>query len=154
AQTAHSATTPPLRATYEVPDATKKGYDVQFTVSNPGTASVTGWKVEFDLPAGTAATKPKRAKLSKTGTNHYVFVNKKPNKGITPNRSVMFSFLATGLGRPVNCLVNGANCTPSVPAPPPGPIINPGPATVVNVSTAGQLSAALKNARPGDVINL
>ncbi len=152
--TAHSATISPLRATYEVPDATKKGYDVQFTVRNAGTTTVTGWKVDFSLPTGTTAAKAKGAVLSKTGTNHYVFVNKKPNEVIAPGRSQTFSFLATGLGRPVDCLVNGAVCTPAVPAPSPSPIINPGTPRLVGVATASQLSAALKAARPGDVINL
>src|SRR5215472_10175869 len=63
AQTAHAATSP-LRATFEIPDATKKGYDVQYTVANIGKTSVTGWKVEFDLPAGTTISKAKGAVLS------------------------------------------------------------------------------------------
>jgi hypothetical protein len=153
-QTAFSATSSALRATYEVPEATKKGYDVQFTVRNVGTTSITGWKVEFDLPTGTLAIKAKDAKLSRTGTNHFVFTDKQPNATIGAGRSQAFSFTATGLGRPVKCQVNGAPCTVSVPPPPPGPVINPGTARTVNVATAGQLSAALKNAVPGDVIQL
>jgi hypothetical protein len=153
-QNALSATTAPLRATYEVPDATKKGYDVQFTVRNVGTSAVTGWKVEFNLPAGTSATKAKGAVLGRTGTDHYVFTNKQSNATIAPGRSQTFSFLATGLGRPTNCLVNGGACSTAVPTPSTSPIINPGTARSVSVATASQLSAALKTARPGDVIHL
>ncbi|TML21376.1 MAG: chitinase, partial [Actinobacteria bacterium] len=94
AQAAHSATTSPLRATYEVPDATKKGYDVQFTVVNTGKTAVTGWKVEFDLPSGTGIGKAKNAVLTRSGTNHYALANKKSNATVAAGASRAFSFIA------------------------------------------------------------
>src|SRR6266705_2556421 len=57
--------TPTLRATYEVLEARSHGYDVQYTVSNTGTVAVTGWKVEFALPAGSSVRMAKNAKLTK-----------------------------------------------------------------------------------------
>jgi hypothetical protein len=151
---AAQAATSPLRATFEVPDATKKGYDVQFTVANIGKTTVTGWKVEFDLPAGTTASKAKGAVLSNPSANHYVFTNKNNTATVAGGASRMFSFLATGLGRPVNCLVNGGPCTAPVPTPVPSPTVVPGVARDVNVSNATQLKAALAGAHAGDVIHL
>src|SRR5690349_18741812 len=100
---AAQAATSPLRATYDIPDATKKGYDVQFTVANVGPSTVTGWKVEFDLPAGTTVSKAKGATLTRSGTNHYAFASKQSTASVAAGASRTFSFLASGLGRPVNC---------------------------------------------------
>src|SRR2546421_3506581 len=153
AQAAHASTSP-LRATFEVPDATKKGYDVQFTVANIGKTPVTGWKVEFDLPAGTAISKAKGVDLSHPSANHYVLASKQSTATIAGGAARMFSFLATGLGRPVNCLVNGTSCTAPVPVPAPSPTVVPGVARTVNVANAAQLKAALLGAHPGDVVHL
>ena len=153
APTAHAATSS-LRATYEVPDATKKGYDVQFTVANIGRTAVTGWTVAFDLPTGTGITKAKGAVLSRTGTNHYVLASKQSTATVPAGASRTFSFIATGLGRPLNCLVNGAPCTAPVPNPAPSPVVLPGTARDVSVTNATQLKSALAGARPGDVIHL
>ena len=154
AQAAHSATTSPLRATFEVPDATKKGYDVQFTVVNTGKTAVTGWKVEFDLPSGTGLTKAKNVVLTRSGTNHYALANKNSNATVAAGSSRAFSFTATGSGRPVNCLVNGGPCTAPVPTPAPSPTMNAGTPRTVNVATVAALKSALAGARPGDVIHL
>jgi hypothetical protein len=151
---AAQAATSPLRATFDVPDATKKGYDVQFTVANVGTNTVTGWKVEFDLPAGTTISKVKGVVLTKSGTNHYALASKQSSATVAAGASRAFSFVASGLGRPLNCLVNGAPCTAPVPTPAPQPVSNSGPPRTVNVSTAAQLKSALAGARPGDVIHL
>jgi hypothetical protein len=153
AQAAHAITSP-LRATFEVPDATKKGYDVQYTVANIGKTSVTGWKVEFDLPTGTAISKAKGVVLSHPSANRWVLASKPSSATIAGGASRMFSFLATGLGRPTNCLVNGASCTAPVPTPAPSPTTIPGTARDVNVATVAQLKSALAGAHPGDVIHL
>jgi Cellulose binding domain len=116
---ATATATPTLRATYDVLEARGANLVVQYTVSNTGTVSVTGWTVQFDLPAGTVVRSAKNAKLTKGPNNHYSVTNKHNNAVIGPGLSTTFDLLLSGTGRPINCLVNGAPCTGSVPSPSP-----------------------------------
>src|SRR6266516_298033 len=181
AATASAATA--LLATYEVTDSWGTGYAVQYTVRNPGTSAVTGWRVEFDLPTGTTIRKYWTAALSQTG-QHVAFSNLSYNATVPAGGSQVFGFNTVGTGKPANCLVNGAPCTGGAPSPSPtasqspsstpttpsptptppsptpttpspAPTPSPSPtARTVNVATAAQLSAALAGARPGDTIHL
>jgi hypothetical protein len=116
AVTASAATA--LLATYEVTDSWGTGYAVQYTVRNPGTSAVTGWRVEFDLPAGTTVRKYWTAALTVTN-QHVVFANLSYNATVPAGGSQAFGFNTIGLGRPVNCLVNGSPCDGGAPSPSP-----------------------------------
>jgi Cellulose binding domain len=124
-----ASTTPVLRATYDVLELRGHSLVLQYTVSNIGTASVTGWKVEFDLPTGTVAKSTKNANLTKGTHNHYIFSNKHKNETIKPGFSTFVQLLISGTGRPLNCLVNGAPCTGVRPSPSPtkSPSTSPSP---------------------------
>jgi len=114
-----------LRATYDVQDARGPGWEVEFTVSNVGTTTVTGWQVEFDLPAGTTVRRVKNAFITRVGSRHFVFKNKHKNQTITPGHAQFFSYVTLGSGKPSNCLVNGAPCFGPVPSPSPTPSKSP-----------------------------
>lgn len=99
------------------------GWEGKFTIKNSGTASLSGWRVEFDLPAGTTLGSYWDALLTSSG-NHHTFTNREYNGTLAPGASVTFGFLASGSGSPQNCRVNGADCgggtdpQPGVPAVP------------------------------------
>jgi parallel beta-helix repeat protein len=167
-----------LTATFVVADSWSTGYRGEYTIRNSGTTAVTGWRVEFDLPADTTVKNYWTASLVRTGT-HYAFSALSYNATVPAGGTQGFGFNAIGLGKPSNCTVNGAPCsggtpppsasrsaTPTGPAPTtPGPTpTSPGPTPTspspnptgrtVNVATAAQLSAALAGALPGDTIRL
>jgi chitinase len=99
------------------------GWEGKYTITNGGTAAISGWRVEFDLPAGTALGSYWDALLTSNG-NHHTFSNREYNGSIAPGASVAFGFLASGSGTPLNCRVNGVDCAggqepePGVPATP------------------------------------
>jgi hypothetical protein len=170
-----------LTATIEQQGVWPTGYLGHVTVRNPGTAPVTGWQVEFDLPSGTEITSLWLAGLVRSG-RHHVFTNHSYNATVPAGGSQSFGFITSGTGLPTGCLVNGAPCdgqapppspSPSPPPPPPGPVPPPPPPPIpppvpdpeppppvppggrlVEVSTSEQLQAALDDAQPGDVISV
>jgi parallel beta-helix repeat protein len=131
---------PSLRATYDVQDARGPGYEVEYTVSNVGTVSVTGWKVEVDIPAGTDVRRVKNAMLTRAGNRHFVFTNKHKNQTIAPGRAQFFSFVTVGQGRPLNCKVNGQPCTGPVGSPSPTGSKSPSPSTKPSTSPSASKS--------------
>src|SRR2546421_3736625 len=121
---AHAATG--LVASFKVTDSWSTGYQGQYTVANPGTSAVTGWRVEFDLPTGTSVRNFWTAGMSHSG-NHYVFSNLSYNGTVAAGGTQTFGFNTTGLGRPSGCLVNGAPCSGGVPSPSVSPSGSPSP---------------------------
>ncbi|MFB9365813.1 cellulose binding domain-containing protein [Kitasatospora albolonga] len=166
---AHAAA-PRLTAAFAKTSSWNSGYGAQFTIANSGDAAATGWKVEFDLPAGTTVSNSWNSTRSQTG-QHYTFVNAGFNGTVAVGATQSFGFnVGGGLGEPLNCTVNGQSCqgtsTPSPspsstsspsPSPSPSPTPTPSPTStgpVVEVSTAAQLTAALAAAAPGRTVRL
>ncbi|GAA2600621.1 glycoside hydrolase family 18 chitinase [Actinomadura fulvescens] len=85
------------------------GFGGQCTVKNGTTASVSGWKVEFDLPAGTSVGSTWDANKTASG-NHYTFTNVGWNGTLAAGASASFGFNGTGPGWITGCKVNGATC--------------------------------------------
>jgi chitinase len=85
------------------------GWEGKYTIRNAGTTSISSWRVEFDLPAGTTLGSYWDALLTSSG-NHHTFTNREYNGALAPGASVSFGFLASGSGSPQNCRVNGADC--------------------------------------------
>ncbi|HET9137955.1 cellulose binding domain-containing protein [Actinophytocola sp.] len=102
------------------------GWEGRYTVTNGGSATITSWRVEFDLPAGTAINTHWDAVRGGTG-NHYVFSNAGWNGTLAPGAAVSFGFNGSGPGTPANCTVNGSACggggTPGVPGAPGTPTV-------------------------------
>ncbi|MEU4801793.1 cellulose binding domain-containing protein [Actinosynnema sp. NPDC023587] len=120
-----------LTASFAKPQDWGSGFEGKFTVTNGGPASVTTWKVEFDLPAGTAMGSYWDALITKTG-NHYVATNREYNGGIAANATRTFGFVGTGPGVPANCTVNGGPCTGGG-----GPVDTTPPAAPTNLGVGG-----------------
>ncbi|MFI6977179.1 cellulose binding domain-containing protein [Embleya sp. NPDC050154] len=132
---AHAATP---EATFAKASDWGSGFTGQYTIRNQGTGTLTGWRVEFDLPAGTTVGSYWDALKTGSG-NHHVFTNRDYNGTLAPGASVTFGFLGAGPGTPVDCKLNGNPCVgPAVPDTTP-----PSTPTDLRVSTAGPSALAL-----------
>jgi chitinase len=107
------------------------GWEGKYTITNGGTTTLTSWRVEFDLPAGTVGT---YWDALYTGSgDHHTFTNRSWNGTVAPGASVTFGFLGTGSGSPANCRLNGVDCGGGTGTQPPGA---PGTPTVTGVTTS------------------
>jgi hypothetical protein len=110
------------------------GWQGQYTITNGGSAPITSWKIEFDLPTGTAVGGYWDAVLATKG-QHVTATNREWNGTVAPGATVSFGFLGTGTGSPTDCKLNGASCTGAgapvtTPAKPTGgPTAEPAPTT-------------------------
>jgi chitinase len=133
---AHAATT----ATFTRTSTWETGYTAQYQIGNSGPGTVTGWRLEFDLPAGTTVGTFWDALMTRTG-NHYVFTNRDYNATIAVGASVSFGFVAAGTASPTGCVVNGAACggggttTTSRPTTTTSPPTTTSPTTTTRPST-------------------
>ncbi len=113
------------------------GWEGRVTVTNGGSTPITGWRVEFDLPAGTTIGSYWDALLTSSG-NHHTFTNREYNGSLAPGASTSFGFLGAGSGSPQNCRVNGADCGGGGGDPQPGV-----PGTPGNLTVTGTTSSAI-----------
>jgi chitinase len=122
------------------------GHEVRVGVTNGSDASVSTWRVEFDLPAGTSISSFWDADVTRTG-NHYVAVKKSWAGPLAPGSSQSWGYVGTGAYRaPTNCTVNGASCagggTPPTQnpttQPPTNPPTNPPTTPPTNPPTGGK----------------
>src|SRR5689334_24010420 len=84
----------------------------KYVVSNPTTASITGWTIEFDLPPGVTMTNPWNGNATTSGS-HVTVTNAYYNGTVAPGRNTepySFSFIASGPAVPANCRINGNKC--------------------------------------------
>jgi hypothetical protein len=137
------------------------GYQARYTIANGTGATITSWRVEFDLPA-TASMGTFWDVLITVSDRHVVAVNRTYNGTLAAGAATSFGFIVTGSGSPTNCTVNGAACAgttvpttsttgPTTPptTPPPGsirvaPYVDMGSwptPTLVDMATAGGLNA-------------
>jgi hypothetical protein len=98
------------------------GWEGRYTITNGTATTITGWRIEFDLPAGTTVGTYWDALLTSSG-QHYTFTNRNYNGTIPPGASVSFGFIGAGSGSPTGCTLNGAPCgggtgTPGAPSTP------------------------------------
>jgi chitinase len=86
------------------------GHEVRVTITNGSDATVTTWRVEFDLPSGTTISSFWDADVTRSG-NHYVATKKSWAGSLAPGASISWGYIATGAYRaPSNCTVNGGAC--------------------------------------------
>lgn len=107
-----------LRATFSL-----SGNTGSYTVTNTGTAAVTGWAITFQLPQGVTASTGEHATVSQSGTQvtltpAYYINTLHPGRSTYPyNPSVRLSSAVT----PTMCRVDDANCDGSADTPPAAP---------------------------------
>ncbi|WP_214105936.1 chitinase [Acrocarpospora catenulata] len=120
------------------------GWEGKFVVLNDGSTPINGWRVEFDLPAGSNIGSFWDATMTRSG-QHFTFTNVGWNGTINPGGTVGFGFNGSpgGAGAVIsNCRLNGASCggggspSPSPSPSPSGPSVpgKPGTPTVTGVT--------------------
>ncbi|WP_432829967.1 cellulose binding domain-containing protein [Dactylosporangium sp. CA-092794] len=85
------------------------GYQAKYTITNGTAATVTSWKVEFDLPSGSTLGSYWDTLAGQSG-NHVTATNRDYNGTVAPGGSASFGFIVTGSGKPANCKLNGGSC--------------------------------------------
>ncbi|MFC4911279.1 glycosyl hydrolase family 18 protein [Actinomadura gamaensis] len=93
------------------------GFEGSCTISNGTSAAISSWKLEFDLPSGTAITSAWNTTQTHSG-NHYTFANSSWNGTVAAGATTSFGFDGSGSGWISGCTVNGASCDGS--GTPPG----------------------------------
>ncbi len=128
-------------AAFTVVNSWNSGYEGRVTVTNDTSSTITSWRVQLTLPAGTSIASSWNSTQSVSG-NTYTFTNAAWNGTIGAGASTSFGFTANGTGRPTSCTVNGRACagspSPSSPAPSsasPSPSRPPSPSPSASVST-------------------
>src|SRR5437762_1630726 len=86
------------------------GYQGNFTVTNNSSASITSWRVEFDLPSGSTIQNSWNAQQTTSG-NHYTFTNAPYNGALAAGAATSFGFIVNGSGVPAGCTVDGVSCS-------------------------------------------
>ncbi|MFC5922525.1 glycosyl hydrolase family 18 protein [Micromonospora vulcania] len=105
------------------------GHEAKVTVTNGSTASVSTWRIEFDLPSGTTISSAWDADVTSSG-NHYVAVKKSWAGALAPGASFSWGYNGAGpYAAPLNCTVNGAACGGGTPPPTTPPPTTPPPTT-------------------------
>jgi endoglucanase len=108
-------------AAFTVTNSWSTGYQASVAVKNDTSSTLSTWRVELTLPAGTTVVNAWNATQSNTGST-YTFTPAGWNATIAPGATAEFGLIASGTGRPTTCLVNGRACgagtTPTTPATP------------------------------------
>jgi chitinase len=111
-----------LTATFSAADNGSWWLD-KYVVANPTSTSITGWTIEFDLPAGVTMSNSWNGTATVSGS-HVTVTNAYYNGTVAPGATTepySFSFVASGPGVPANCLINGNKCDGSASRPPAAP---------------------------------
>jgi Cellulose binding domain/Glycosyl hydrolases family 18/Fibronectin type III domain len=99
-----------LVANYGLDGTWTGNYQAHYTVVNGTAATVSSWKVEFDLATGTTITSSWDAVITRSG-NHITANNASYNAPLNAGASATFGFIVSGAAQPTNCRVNGGLCT-------------------------------------------
>jgi hypothetical protein len=109
-----------LDASYQAGTSWGTGYDGQYTITNAGSAAVTGWALGFTLPSGTSLSSLWNG--SYTGNGGQVTVTSDSwDATISPGSSVTVGFVTKSsgqAGQPADCTINGAACQGGTAASP------------------------------------
>ena len=106
----------PLAASYQATASWGTGYSGQYTISNPGSAAVTGWTLAFTLPPGTTLSSLWDGSYA-SGAGQVTVKNDSWDATIGPGGTETVGFVAKGTGQPGGCAVNGSPCRAGTPAP-------------------------------------
>lgn len=102
-----------ITATYAPTSQWNNGFVANYTIANTGTAPVTDWQLQFDLPANESITNLWNGQVAHSGT-HYTVTPQSYDATIAPGSSVTVGFQAAQTGSyapPTNLLVNGQPVT-------------------------------------------
>jgi hypothetical protein len=111
----------PLEASYQAGTGWGTGYDGQYTVTNAGTAAVTGWTLAFTLPAGTSVSSLWDGSYTEDG-GQVTVKNDSWDATIQPEGTVTVGFVTESpgtAGQPAGCTINGTPCQGTTASPVP-----------------------------------
>ncbi|GAA2355817.1 cellulose binding domain-containing protein [Dactylosporangium salmoneum] len=123
-----------LTATLSYDSDWGSGYQAKYTIANGTAATVSTWKVEFDLPSGATLGSYWDTLASQSGT-HVTATNRTYNGDLAPGASTTFGFLVSGSGKPANCKINGASCA--------GVVDTQAPTAPTNLAVTGTTSSSV-----------
>jgi chitodextrinase len=136
-----AAASGPLTATFVKTSDWGSGFVGNYAIRNSGTATVNGWKLEFDLPSSETVTSAWSGKLSSSG-NHYTLTDESWTHTIAPGSSVQVGFEGAYSGQfvaPANCRLNGQPCGGG-PTPPPD---TAAPSAPTGLAVTGKTSSSV-----------
>ena len=144
----------PLAASYQAGSSWGTGYSGQYTITNPGAASVTGWTLGFQLPNGTSISSLWDGSYTDDG-DQVTVTSDSWDAVIAPGGSVSVGFVTTSTGeagQPSDCIINGASCQGGA-APGPSATASPAPSasaasTAPTPSTSASPSTSPSSASP------
>ncbi|GII83126.1 chitinase [Sphaerisporangium siamense] len=136
-----SAQAASLTATFVKVAAAGGSFEGKYTVTNGTSGAISGWTVEFDMPAGTTVGAYWDGLLTQSN-GHYSVKNREYNGSLAPGASATFGFVGVGTGAPVNCKVNGATCGGTDPDPTPTPPTSPSPTPTTSTPPTGSVLVA------------
>ena len=111
-------------ATFAVVNSWNNGYQAEVSVVNATSSTITSWKVQLTLPAGTSIASSWSATEAAAGAT-YTFTPANWNGKLAAGASTTFGFVTNGTGRPTSCQVNGQSCGTGTGGPPSTPTAVP-----------------------------
>jgi cellulose binding protein with CBM2 domain len=112
----------PLEASYQAVTSWGTGFTGQYTITNAGTAAVTGWTLTFQLPGGTSVSSLWDGAYT-DDAGQVTVTSDSWDATIKPGGSVSVGFVtmsAGQAGQPADCLINGVACQAGGSAAPSG----------------------------------
>ncbi|GAA3342389.1 cellulase family glycosylhydrolase [Amorphoplanes nipponensis] len=126
-------------AAFTVTNSWSTGYEASVVVKNDTSSTISTWRVELTLPAGTSVVNAWNATQASAGST-YTFTPAGWNATLGAGASTEFGLIVNGTGRPTTCLVNGKACggggTPTSPVPSPTRTITPTPTPTTTPTSA------------------
>lgn len=105
------------------------GHQASVTVVNGTTSTAATWRLEFDLPAGTAITSAWDADVTRSG-NHYTVTSKSWAGPFAPGATQSWGYVGSGpFAQPTGCTINGATCSGGTTSPTTSPTPTASPTT-------------------------
>jgi Cellulose binding domain/Glycosyl hydrolases family 18 len=149
-----------LTASYQTQSGWGSGYSGQYTITNGGSAAVSGWTLAFQLPPGTSVTSLWDGSYADSG-GQVTVKSEGWDADVAPGESVTVGFVAASAagasgqaGQPADCTINGAACQAGAPAPvssspaPVSPTPTPTPTRSSSPSPAPSTSAPAPSPSP------
>jgi hypothetical protein len=158
----------PLEASYQTVTSWGTGYTGQYTITNAGTAAVTGWTLAFQLPGGTSVSSLWNGSYT-DDAGQVTVTGDSWDATLPPGGSVSVGFVTSSAGQagqPADCLINGASCqaggsatpsatatvapsaSPSSPPSSPTPSASPSPSATPSQSPTGTPSPSTSPGAP------
>ncbi|MEV6601411.1 cellulose binding domain-containing protein [Actinoplanes sp. NPDC051346] len=113
-----------LTATFAKDSDWGTGYQAKYVIKNTGGSAVTGWRLDFGLPATAKLGSFWDASITSAGGTSTA-KDRGYNATIPAGATAEFGFIVAGSGDPTSCTINGASCTGGGSAPTTAPTTKP-----------------------------